>query len=426
MSKELAQMYFREATSYLDGDKGKWWKAIPRLRKAIKLNPQYLEAILLLRKCYRLGKGVRMNYSKVAALELEAAHLGHVPSQSSTGENYYHGWGFNQDYVEAIKWFQSAAERGDACAQCYLGVAFEYGDGVPKDHLRAIQFYRKAALKEYVPAIYLLGLVYEKGLGVEQDISQAKILYEKAFNSWDFLDYEGCIGDITAARERLDGRFIYFAYGSNMFIPRLKSRAASARTIGWGYVEGCQLEFDKVSEDGSGKATIVQMDHEHDGLNSSLKTMSEVAMKIENNKEGKDTFDEMGNSIERRQSESFQYDKVWGVLFSVGNEDQEKLDRAEGVGHGYQKMRIHLDHYMNETMALLSTTRIWAETYVATKRDAKYLPYDWYKNYVITGAVEQKFPEDYIEYLQQIPSKIDQNKNRREREESFLSNNRHA
>jgi hypothetical protein len=50
-----------------------------------------------------------------------------------------------------------------------------------------------------------------------------------------------------------EGRFLYFAYGSNMLTRRLLERTPSATPTGTGYVTGRQLTFDKIGQDGSGK-----------------------------------------------------------------------------------------------------------------------------------------------------------------------------
>src|ERR1700679_1854523 len=89
--KKQAQIYYESAVTYLDSGKRDSWKAVPCLRKAIKLEPEHLDAILRLIKCYRRGKVLRRNEEKVAALRLKAAHLGDARSQSETGVNCSRG-----------------------------------------------------------------------------------------------------------------------------------------------------------------------------------------------------------------------------------------------------------------------------------------------------------------------------------------------
>ena len=55
------------------------------------------------------------------------------------------GWGVNQDYSKAIKYYQLAAEQGHARAQYNIGVLYENGDGVAQDYNEAAKYYRLAA-----------------------------------------------------------------------------------------------------------------------------------------------------------------------------------------------------------------------------------------------------------------------------------------
>ena len=47
----------------------------------------------------------------------EAAQQGDTAAQNNLGIMYANGWGVEQDYEEAVKWFQKAAEQGHAEAQ---------------------------------------------------------------------------------------------------------------------------------------------------------------------------------------------------------------------------------------------------------------------------------------------------------------------
>jgi gamma-glutamylcyclotransferase len=163
--------------------------------------------------------------------------------------------------------------------------------------------------------------------------------------------------------------FIYFAYGSNMLTCRIKSseRAPSAKCIGIGYVQEHRLTFDKVSSDGSGKCDL-----------------------------------ELTNNPK---------DKVHGVLFEIENKDKDNLDRAEGVGNGYEKKSVEV---------VTASGQFLATTYVAIKKDNTVQPYHWYKAIVVTGAVEHGLPNGYIEWLRTFYSKNDSDKVRRSKNESIL------
>src|SRR5580700_1565214 len=88
--------------------------------------------------------------------------------------------------------------------------------------------------------------------------------------------------------------FKYFAYGSNMLTERLHERCKSAKAIGVAVAFGHRLEFSKRSRDDSGKATIV------------------------------------------RSNKSEEH--VFGVVFEVVISERAALDKAEGVGTGYERI----------------------------------------------------------------------------------------
>ncbi len=50
--------------------------------------------------------------------------------------------------------------------------------------------------------------------------------------------------------------FRYFAYGSNLWVPQMRSRCASATAVATGTLEGWRVAYDKPSDDGSAKLNI--------------------------------------------------------------------------------------------------------------------------------------------------------------------------
>lgn len=133
------------------------------------------------------------------------------------------------------------------------------------------------------------------------------------------------------------------------------------------YVEGYRLTFDKVSRDGSGKCAI----------------------------------EPTGNVA----------DHVWGVLFRVATAEAADLDDAEGLGHGYRK---------GEVEAVAATERTQAVAYFATQKQLALCPYDWYKAFVMQGAIEHRLPADYIEGLRSVISQPDPDPVRRSRNDCIL------
>ena len=141
----------------------------------------------------------------------------------------------------------------------------------------------------------------------------------------------------------------YFAYGSNMSITRLKKRVSSAVVKSIGSISGYVLKFNKISKDGSGKGDI-EFTGNHDNV-------------------------------------------AYGVVYEIDDREKGNLDKAEGLGYGYDKKNVTVSTPEGE---------IAAQTYYATKTDDSLKPYTWYMNHVITGAKENKLPGDYITMLEQV------------------------
>lgn len=123
----------------------------------------------------------------------------------------------------------------------------------------------------------------------------------------------------------------YFAYGSNMLPARLAARCPSAKLIGRADVRGYRVRFAKHGMDGSAKATLV---------------VAEGAAS--------------------------------GVLFALHPKDLAALDRAEGVGRGYDRLD---DFRVRHAGQSLDTV-----TYIAPNPVHGLAAFDWYLALVLAGA----------------------------------------
>ena len=63
--------------------------------------------------------------------------------------------------------------------------------------------------------------------------------------------------------------------------------------------------------------------------------------------------------------------------------------------------------------------RIIVSTYLAEKREEVLVPYDWYHAIILAGAIQHKFPKEYISTLQRVASKLDPNPDRPKRLEAL-------
>lgn len=108
-------------------------------------------------------------------------------------------------------------------------------------------------------------------------------------------------------------------------------------------------------------------------------------------------------------------DLVWGVLFTIDNDQKRLLDKAEGLGKGYNE----------DTLTFFDETNYsyTAQVYLADSNfiDNTLLPYDWYKEFIVSGAIQNKLPAEYIAQLQSISCVRDHDEERRMKNYSILS-----
>lgn len=164
---------------------------------------------------------------------------------------------------------------------------------------------------------------------------------------------------------------LIFAYGSNMNLNRLIKRVPSAVKVTNAFLPGYKLICNKVSKDGSAKANIIKTDN-----------LAELAL---------------------------------GVIFTINDKEKPLLDKAEGLGMGYNEDKLTFFDDTNNTYT--------AQVYIADSRaiDNDLLPYDWYKEFIVTGAIQNKLPAEYISQLQSISCVRDHDEERRTKNYSILS-----
>jgi TPR repeat protein len=129
---------------------------------------------------YEKGWGVEQNYTEAAKWYTKSAEQGNVNAQALLGYFFNVGQGVEKDYKKAVAWYTKAAEKGNAGAQYNLGVIYKNGEGVEKDYKKAFEWYTKAANQGNVSAQHALGLLYANGEGVEKDLDKAIEFFKKA------------------------------------------------------------------------------------------------------------------------------------------------------------------------------------------------------------------------------------------------------
>ena len=90
---------------------------------------------------------------------------------------------------------------------------------------------------------------------------------------------------------------------------------------------------------------------------------------------------------------------VYGVVYEFVDSDVAGLDREEGV---------HLGAYHRQTIRLVfpGGGATEAMTYVAGDRyvDATCVPFDWYRDLCVAGAMEHGLPPRYVQELARTPA----------------------
>lgn len=142
---------------------------------------------------------------------------------------------------------------------------------------------------------------------------------------------------------------LYFAYGSNLKLARLRERAPSANPRGRAQLRGWRLAFDKPGRDGSAKANLRRADG----------------------------------------------GRVCGALYALNRGDWPGLDAAEG---GYERIAVEVS---TDSGALAR-----AQTYLARAPVAQGLPREDYLRLVLEGAREHGLPAGWIEALERLGLRV--------------------
>lgn len=128
--------------------------------------------------------------------------------------------------------------------------------------------------------------------------------------------------------------FLYFAYGSNLWEPRMRGRCPSARSVGTGVLLGWKLVCDKPSSDGSAKLNI------------------------------------------RPETSG----TVHGALYEIADHDRDALNLAEPR---YTPIVVHVDG-----------RKVLTYTYEGDPHPGR--PHDWYVELTVDGAHRHGLPQEHI------------------------------
>lgn len=165
----------------------------------------------------------------------------------------------------------------------------------------------------------------------------------------------------------------YFAYGSNLLPLRLLRRVPSARPLGVSTLRGHRLCWHKNGQDGSGKCDVLYTGGRHD--------------------------------------------RVLGVVYRIDAGEQALLDRAEGLGRGYDLADGALTVHGARRPVFYYRAH---PDYI----DPRLRPYDWYRALVVAGASHWGFAPRYLRALQQTAVRQDRDRARHRQHTRLLPRRR--
>ncbi len=157
---------------------------------------------------------------------------------------------------------------------------------------------------------------------------------------------------------------ILFAYASNMNVKDFSNHLKSAKKLGNAYLPGYEFVFNKLADDLSAKANVIPADN------------PDVP--------------------------------AWGVLLEFTDADTEILNKGDWPEH----MELKPTECIDET-GTMHTAHVFTSLPHAVNNSL--LPYDWYKEKIITLAELNGLPDNYIAHLNLMPAKQDPDERRRER-----------
>ncbi|MCP5153502.1 MAG: gamma-glutamylcyclotransferase [Ectothiorhodospiraceae bacterium] len=143
----------------------------------------------------------------------------------------------------------------------------------------------------------------------------------------------------------------YFAYGSNLARARLEARVGAVGRVGTGRLDGHALRFHKRGRDGSGKCDVA--------------------------------------------ASAAPGDHVLGAVYTLTFAQRRRLDLYEGPDYAVRRLPVRVG----------DGRPVEAFTYLAFPRavDPRLTPFDWYRDFVLHGALENDFPAAYVAFIEACP-----------------------
>mgnify|MGYP000229879357 CR=1 FL=1 len=111
---------------------------------------------------------------------IKAAKSGDVVAQISLAEAYYKGDGLDQNYTQALYWYEKAAVAGEPEAALMAGKILLEGLNGKKDERRAVMHFKSAADKGLAEAQFMYARCLSSGSGISVNPTSATAWYKKS------------------------------------------------------------------------------------------------------------------------------------------------------------------------------------------------------------------------------------------------------
>jgi localization factor PodJL len=131
------------------------------------------------------GKGTDQNFKEAMVWYQKSAAQGFAQAQYRLGTLYERGLGVKADTARARMWYQRAAEQGNVKAMHNLAVLSAGRTSGSPDYTSAAQWFQSAAEYGLADSQYNLAVLYENGLGVAQNSGEAYTWYALAARGGD-------------------------------------------------------------------------------------------------------------------------------------------------------------------------------------------------------------------------------------------------
>ncbi len=119
------------------------------------------------------GKGTQQNFAEAIKWYQRSAQQGFAQAQYRIGTLYERGLGVKTDLARARVWYKRAADQGNVKAMHNLAVLSAGRQTGTPDYATAAQWFTEAAERGLADSQFNLAVLYESGLGVQKDLKQA-------------------------------------------------------------------------------------------------------------------------------------------------------------------------------------------------------------------------------------------------------------